>query len=74
MFGIHLLNTYCRRFTDLVTLWSNGSHHQYLPINNIEVVITIIIIITMGWEGSSWKAGLMGKEDEEGLGDSGRRT
>ena len=24
--------------------------------------------------GSSWKAGLMGKEDEEGIGDSGRRT
>ena len=27
-----------------------------------------------GIRGSSWKAGFMGKEDEEGLGDSGRRT
>ena len=28
----------------------------------------------MEWDGSSWKAGLMGKENEESLGDSGRRT
>ena len=27
-----------------------------------------------GWEGSSWKAGSMGKENEEGMEDSGRGT